>query len=92
MVLIRYEVGCPFCNTLHRGEIEMKYRKDNKFNVRKNNKNIHRCNNKNCNREFVVEIDSYGVVTAIPTKKAEEEGIRPWEKLLEGRIIEIIEN
>ena len=89
MALVKYQVGCPFCKTLHNGEIKMEYRKDNKFNVRKNNKSIHICNNNSCSREFAVEIDSYGVVVAMPTKKAEAEGILPWENLLEGKIIEI---
>lgn len=92
MVLVKYKIGCPFCKTIHRGEIEMKYRKDKKFNVRKNNKNIHICTNKNCNKEFAVEIDSYGTVIARPTKKAEAEGILPWEKLVEGKITEVVDN
>jgi hypothetical protein len=91
MPLIVYKAYCPFCKTLHRGEIEMKYRKDGFFNVRKNNKNIHICKNDKCGKEFLVEIDSYGNVIAIPTYKIEEEGIFPWEMLAEGKILEIKE-
>ncbi len=92
MVLVKYKVGCPFCKTLHKGEIEMEYRKDRNFNVRKNNKNIHICDNKTCGKDFAVEVDSYGTVIARPTKKAEKEGVLPWENLLEGKITEVVEN
>jgi hypothetical protein len=89
MPTIKYKVFCPFCKTTHKGEIDMKYRKDNLFNVRKNNKKIHSCENKNCGKNFLVEIDSYGSVVAMPTPEAEKEGIFSWEKLVEGKIIEI---
>ena len=92
MVLVKYKAECPFCSTLHSGEIEMEYRKDKKFNVRKNNKKVHICKNKKCNKEFVVEVDSYGNVVSMPTKKAESEGIFPWDMLVEGKIIEIVDN
>ncbi len=92
MVLVRYKANCPFCNTLHEGKIEMKYRKDRKFNVRYNNKGAHVCNNNKCGKEFVVEIDSAGNVVAMPTQKAVEEGILPWDRLVEGKIIEVVDN
>lgn len=92
MVLVKYKAGCPFCTKLQNGEIEMRYRKDKKFNVRNNNKNVHICNNEKCGKEFVVEIDSAGKVVAMPTKKAEEEGIFAWEKLMDGTITEVVDN
>ncbi|OYT43315.1 MAG: hypothetical protein B6U88_01280 [Candidatus Aenigmarchaeota archaeon ex4484_56] len=88
MVIVKYMVNCPLCNKKHDGEIAMFYRKDNKFNVRMNNKNTHTCGN--CSKEFIVEIDSYGNVTATP--KNIENGIYPWEKISEGKIVEIIEH
>lgn len=93
MVVVKYKACCPFCDTLHSGEIEMEYRKDNKFNVRKNNKNVHLCENKECKKEFAVEIDSYGCVVSRPTKKiAEEEHINPWDNLKEGKIVQVKDN
>lgn len=92
MVLVRYKANCPFCNTLHKGEIEMKYRKDRKFNVRYNNKSVHVCNNSKCGKEFVVEIDSAGNVVAMPTQNSAEEGVFPWDRLVEGKIIEVVDN
>ncbi|MCK4429089.1 MAG: hypothetical protein KAU95_01840 [Candidatus Aenigmarchaeota archaeon] len=92
MVLVKYEACCPFCKTLHKGEIEMKYRKDNKFNVRYNNKNDHLCDNETCKKTFTVEIDCVGNVVAIPTKDAIKEGEFQWEKLVEGKIVKTINN
>lgn len=89
MPLVKYKTTCPFCKTTHQGEIEMKYRKDNLFNVRKNNKNLHSCKNKNCGKKFLVEIDSYGNVIAMPTPEIEKEGIYPWEKIIPGKILEV---
>jgi len=91
MPLIVYKACCPFCKTVHKGEITMVYRKDGLFNVRKNNKNIHICENENCKKEFLVEIDPYGKVIVYPTQKVEKEGIFPWELLSEGQILEIKE-
>jgi len=89
MPTVVYEAYCPFCKTVHTGEIKMEYRKDGFFNVRKNNKNIHVCENEKCKREFLVEIDPYGNVIVSPTRKIEKEGIFPWEMLAEGRILKI---
>lgn len=87
MPLIKYKVTCPFCETSHKGEIEMKYRKDKLFNVRKNNKNLHSCKNKKCGKDFLVEIDSFGSVISMPTKEIEEEGIFPWDKIMKGKLL-----
>ncbi len=92
MVVVKYEVNCPFCNALHKGELVMEYRKDKKFNVRKNNKNMHVCENVECNREFVVEIDSYGKVAAMPLKVTPgDKWSFPWEALIEGKVIKVID-
>lgn len=93
MVVVKYKVNCPFCDTRHVGEINMEYRKDKKFNVRKNNKNIHVCKNQECGKEFAVEIDSYGAVVSRPTRRmAEVDQVHPWEKLKEGKIVEVSDN
>lgn len=92
MVIVRYKVACPFCKTSHESEIEMSYRKDKKFNVRKNNKNLHICKNQKCSKDFLVEIDSHGSVISMPTEEVEKEGVFPWEKMLEGKVICVVEN
>jgi len=92
MVIVRYKVACPFCKTPHESEIEMSYRKDKKFNVRKNNKNLHICRNQKCNKEFLVEIDSHGSIISMPTQEAEKEGIYPWERIVDGKVICVVEN
>lgn len=92
MVIVKYKVACPFCKTQHESEIEMSYRKDKKFNVRKNNKNLHVCRNLKCSKEFLVEIDSHGSIVSMPTQEAEKEGIYPWERLLEGKVVCVVEN
>ena len=92
MVVVKYEANCPFCNTLHLGDLEMEYRKDKKFNVRKNNKSSHVCENVECSREFVVEIDSYGKVAAMPLKvNSGDKWSFPWEALTEGKVIKVID-
>ena len=92
MVLVKYKACCPFCKTSHNGEIEMKYRKDNKFNVRYNNKNDHICNNNSCKKTFTVEIDCVGNVVSIPTLDSIKDGEFQWEKLVEGKIVKTINN
>ncbi|HIE41534.1 MAG TPA: hypothetical protein EYP80_02610 [Candidatus Aenigmarchaeota archaeon] len=91
MPIVLYQAYCPFCKTIHEGKIELKYRKDNLFNVRKRNKSLHVCKNNTCSKEFIVEIDSYGNVIALPTPEIEKDGIFPWEKITEGKILEIKE-
>ncbi|MBN2095416.1 MAG: hypothetical protein JW727_05185 [Candidatus Aenigmarchaeota archaeon] len=92
MVKVKYKVACPFCKTQHESEIDMAYRKDKKFNVRKSNKNLHICKNEKCSKEFIVEIDSHGGVSSMPTKSAEKDGIFPWEMIVDGKIVSIEEN
>lgn len=92
MVKVKYIAACPFCNTQHESQIEMSYRKDQKFNVRKQNKNLHTCENVKCGKDFLVEIDSHGNVVSMPTKEAEKEGIFAWEKIVEGKIVSVKDN
>jgi hypothetical protein len=92
MVKVRYKVACPFCKTQLESEIQMSYRKDQKFNVRKSNKNLHVCQNQKCSREFLVEIDSQGSVISMPTKEAEKEGIYAWDRIIDGKIVCVDDN
>ncbi len=89
MPLVKYKIICPFCETPHEGEIEMKYRKDKLFNVRKNNKSLHSCKNKKCGKNFLMEINSFGDVISLPTQDAEKEGVFPWDKIMRGKILEV---
>ncbi len=89
MVKLKYKAYCPFCKKEHIGEFQLSYRKDGKrFNLRKKNTNLHICSK--CGKNFLVEVDSFGNIISYPTKDVIEEGIFPWEKVVDGKKIRII--
>lgn len=86
MVILKYKAYCPFCMEKHSGEFRLTYRKNRKmFNMRRRHTNRHTC--RKCGRNFLVEVDSLGNIISYPS---EEEGVYPWEKIVDGNKIKTI--